>query len=165
MLDMFTIFNKSVCSCLFHCSKGLCVQWNLAWHRSCIFNMLWQSSKNYKKNNYHGKMNIFVKNSDDCGCSVWGIQKNPIWWLQNWCFVKLNYRKKVFFPHPFICQTTQYSTFKTDIIKVSLVFSISNFFLTKMSLVNKLMRKIIPSCSNSALATLGRNRVYYPNCS
>ena len=33
------------------------------------------------------------------------------------------------------------STFKTDIIKVGLVFSISNFFVTKMSLSNKWMRK------------------------
>ena len=43
------------------------------------------------------------------------------------------------------------STFKTDIIKVGLVFSISNFFITKTSLANKWMRKEIPSCSNSAL--------------
>ena len=28
-------------------------------------------------------------------------------------------------------KTTQYSTFKTDIIKVGIVFSISNFFITK----------------------------------
>ena len=50
--------------------------------------------------------------------------------------IKLNYCKQVFFPHPFICmrnfitktKTTQYSTFKTDIIKVGLVFLISNFF-------------------------------------
>ena len=32
---------------------------------------------------------------------------------------------------------TQYSTFKTDIIKVDLVFSISNFFIQKSSLANK----------------------------
>ena len=31
---------------------------------------------------------------------------------------------------------TQYSTFKTDIIKVGLVFSISNFFIAKTSLAN-----------------------------
>ena len=30
-------------------------------------------------------------------------------------------------------KTTQYSTFKTDIIKVGLVFSISNFYITKTS--------------------------------
>ena len=34
-------------------------------------------------------------------------------------------------------KTTKYSTFKTDIIKVGLVFSISNFFITKTSLANK----------------------------
>ena len=33
------------------------------------------------------------------------------------------------------------STFKTDIIKVGLVFSISNFFITKTSLANKWRRK------------------------
>ena len=33
-------------------------------------------------------------------------------------------------------KTTQYSTFKTDIIKVGLVFSISNFFIAKTSLAN-----------------------------
>ena len=43
------------------------------------------------------------------------------------------------------------STFKTDIIKVGLVFSISNFFITKTSLANKWMRKKIPYFSNSAL--------------
>ena len=43
------------------------------------------------------------------------------------------------------------STFKTDIVKVGLVFSISNFFITKMSLANKWMKKKIPSFSNSAL--------------
>ena len=43
------------------------------------------------------------------------------------------------------------STFKTDIIKVGLVFSISNFFITKTSLANKWTRKKIPSCSNLAL--------------
>ena len=37
--------------------------------------------------------------------------------------------------------TTQYSTFKTDIIKVGLLFSISNFFIAKTSLANKWMRK------------------------
>ena len=48
-------------------------------------------------------------------------------------------------------KTTWYSTFKTDILRVGLVFSISNFFITKTSLTNKLMRKKIPSCSNLAL--------------
>ena len=48
-------------------------------------------------------------------------------------------------------ETTWYSTFETDIVKVGLVFSISNFFITKTSLANKWMRKKIPSCSNSAL--------------
>ena len=38
-------------------------------------------------------------------------------------------------------KTTQYSTFKTDIIKVGLLFSISKFFFTKTSLANKWMRK------------------------
>ena len=48
-------------------------------------------------------------------------------------------------------KTTQYSTFKTDILKVGLVFLISNFFITNTSMANKGMRKRIPSCSNSAL--------------
>ena len=48
-------------------------------------------------------------------------------------------------------KATKYSTFKTYRIKVGLVFSISNFFITKTSLANKWMRKKIPSCSNSAL--------------
>ena len=61
----------------------------------------------------------------------------------------------IFFPHPFICmrnfitkkvgnrretKTTKYSIFKTDIIKVGLVFSISNFFINKISHANKWMR-------------------------
>ena len=37
-------------------------------------------------------------------------------------------------------KTTQYTTFKTDIIKVSLVFSISNFSISKISHANKWMR-------------------------
>ena len=61
--------------------------------------------------------------------------------------LKLNYCKWVFFYHPYdllaweillltkleIEETyiTKYSTFKTDIIKVGLVFSISNFLLIK----------------------------------
>ena len=36
-------------------------------------------------------------------------------------------------------KTTQYTTFKTDIIKVGLVFSISNFFINKISHANKCM--------------------------
>jgi hypothetical protein len=48
-------------------------------------------------------------------------------------------------------ETTNDSTFKTDILKVGLVFLISNFFITKTSLAKKWMRKKIPSCSNSAL--------------
>ena len=69
--------------------------------------------------------------------------------------LKLNFRKKVFFPHLYICQrlfitkkvrnrrkTTQYSTFKTDIIRVGLVFSISNFFINKIS---HTVTKIIPT--------------------
>ena len=36
----------------------------------------------------------------------------------------------------------------TDVIKVGLVFSIFNFFITKPSLANKWTRKKIPSCSN-----------------
>ena len=43
------------------------------------------------------------------------------------------------------------STFKTDIIKAGLVFSISNFFITKTSLANNWRRKKIPSFLNSAL--------------
>ena len=43
------------------------------------------------------------------------------------------------------------STFKTDIIKLGLVFSISNFFIAKTSLANNWRRKKIPSCSYSAL--------------
>ena len=37
-------------------------------------------------------------------------------------------------------KTTLYSTFKTDIIKVGLVFSISNFFVNKIPRANKWMR-------------------------
>ena len=45
------------------------------------------------------------------------------------------------------------SVLKVDIIKVSLVFSIFNFFINKIALANKWMRKIIP-CSNSAFVPL-----------
>ena len=38
-------------------------------------------------------------------------------------------------------KTAQLSTFKTDILKVSFVFSISNFFIAKTFLANKWMRK------------------------
>ena len=38
-------------------------------------------------------------------------------------------------------EETKYSTFKTDIIKESLVLSISNFFITKTSLAHKWMRE------------------------
>ena len=43
------------------------------------------------------------------------------------------------------------SVLKVDIVKVGLVFSISNFFIAKTSLANNWRRKKIPSCSNSAL--------------
>ena len=67
--------------------------------------------------------------------------------------LKLNYRKQVFFfalnflPWEFLfikkleiekTKTTQYTTFKTDRIKVVLVFSISNFFTNKKSQGRKL---------------------------
>jgi hypothetical protein len=45
-------------------------------------------------------------------------------------------------------KATWYSTFKTDMIKVGLVFSISNFFINKFALANLWMSF---SCSNSAL--------------
>ena len=43
------------------------------------------------------------------------------------------------------------SVLKVDIIKVCLVFSISNFFITKTALANNWRRKKIPSCSYSAV--------------
>ena len=43
------------------------------------------------------------------------------------------------------------SVSKVDIIKVGLVFSISNFFITKTPLANNWRRKKIPSCSYSTL--------------
>ena len=46
------------------------------------------------------------------------------------------------------------SVLKVDILKVGLVFSISNSFITKTSLANNWRRKKIPSCSNSALEKL-----------
>ena len=45
-------------------------------------------------------------------------------------------------------KTTYYSTFKTDMIKVGLVFSISKIFIKKISLANKWVSF---SYSNSAL--------------
>ena len=45
-------------------------------------------------------------------------------------------------------KATLYSTFKTDIMKVSLVFSISNFFINKIALANIWMSF---NCSNLAL--------------
>ena len=45
----------------------------------------------------------------------------------------------------------QQSTFKTDIIKVSLVFSICNFFINKNYQANNWSAKKIPSCANLAL--------------
>ena len=48
------------------------------------------------------------------------------------------------------------SVLKVDIIKVGLVFSIFNFFITKTPLANNWRRKKIPSCSYSALTTDGR---------
>ena len=52
---------------------------------------------------------------------------------------------------------TYYSTFKTDIMKMGLVFLISNFFINKSSLANKLMSS---RCSNSALP---KNLMSYVN--
>ena len=57
------------------------------------------------------------------------------------------------------------SVLKVDIIKVGLVFSISNFFITKTPLANKWMRKKIPSCSNSALVfTVSIPEMYNFSC-
>ena len=44
------------------------------------------------------------------------------------------------------------SVLKVDIIKLGLVFWISNFFITKTPLANNWRRKKIPSCSYSALS-------------
>ena len=43
-------------------------------------------------------------------------------------------------------KTTQYSTFKTDIIKVGLVFSISNFFITKTCLIHDKSLYVVRIC-------------------
>ena len=50
--------------------------------------------------------------------------------------------------------TTYYSTFKTDIIKVGLIFSISNFFINKTYQANNWSAKKIPSCANLALSAV-----------
>ena len=54
------------------------------------------------------------------------------------------------------------SVLKVDIMKVGLVFSISNFFITKTSLASKWMRKKIPSCSNSALRIVHMRYIILP---
>jgi hypothetical protein len=54
-------------------------------------------------------------------------------------------------------KATQYSTFKTDIIKVGLVFSISNFFINKIALANIWMNF---SGSNLALVLVRKFSVY-----
>ena len=50
-----------------------------------------------------------------------------------------------------------YSTFKTDMIRVVLVLSISNFFTSKNSQGRKLSVKKIPSSGNSALGNKNEN--------
>ena len=52
-------------------------------------------------------------------------------------------------------KTTNYSTFKTDLIKVGLVFSISNFFVNKTYQANNWSAKKIPSCANLAFVKKG----------
>ena len=47
-------------------------------------------------------------------------------------------------------KATQYLTFKTDVIKVGLVYSIFNFFINKIALANIWMSV---SCNNLALLT------------
>ena len=73
--------------------------------------------------------------------------------MLNTNYIKLNNRKKVFFSSSIYLpdilfmkkmeieetKTTLYSTFKTDVINVGLVSSISNFFIKKSSLANKWM--------------------------
>ena len=51
------------------------------------------------------------------------------------------------------------SVLKVDIIKVGLVFSISNFFITKTSLANNWRRKKIPSCSYHIVASTNPSRI------
>merc|ERR1712051_822191 len=51
------------------------------------------------------------------------------------------------------------STFKTDIIKVGLVFSISNFFINKTYQANNWSVKKIPSCTNLALVQYLKNYI------
>ena len=69
------------------------------------------------------------------------------------------------------------STFKTDIIKVGLVFSISNFFIAKTSLANnwrsfcssnlaliKPRRKVyLPEAIFSTIFSLGRSELFWKN--
>ena len=78
----------------------------------------------------------------------------------NLLILKLNYKRQVFFSSSIYLPETFYQwknwkskklgppTFKTDIIKVGLIFSISNFFVKKSSPANKWMSS---SYSNSAL--------------
>ena len=47
--------------------------------------------------------------------------------------------------------TSIISTFKTDMVKVGLVFLISNFFVNKIHQANNWSTKKIPSCTNLAL--------------
>ena len=56
-------------------------------------------------------------------------------------------------------KTTYYTTFKADIIKVVLVFSISDFFSNENSQGRKLSAEIIPSSSNSALESSEIGRI------
>ena len=56
-------------------------------------------------------------------------------------------------------KATYNSTFKTDIIKLGLVFSISNFFINKIALANIWMSF---SCSNLALNKIQQK--FWPQC-
>ena len=49
------------------------------------------------------------------------------------------------------------SVLKVDVVKVGLVFSVSNFFITKTSHASKWMRKKLPS-----LPALGIHILYFP---
>ena len=69
------------------------------------------------------------------------------------------FREQISFPGKFcwiskkLSPPSTYSNFKTDIIRVVLVFSISNFFVNKNSQGRKSVReKSIPSFANSTLA-------------
>ena len=81
-------------------------------------------------------------------CKLWAKYKNIIHTIKAKLLLLKLTQKKLDIEET---KTTKYSTFKTDIIKVGLVFSISKFFITKTSLANKWMRKKIPYCSDSAL--------------